>query len=108
MIHARPSSPSTLVAWQEAPSTLCTTFSSSLRWTFKASMATATLLQLQSQVRNSHAHADAAGGRSSMMITSQPYVHHAGHELKGLQAYMNCGISGLRTPLMALVDYKGM
>jgi hypothetical protein len=32
----------------------------------------------------------------------------AGHELKGLQAFLNCGIAGLRTPLMALVDYKGI
>jgi hypothetical protein len=31
----------------------------------------------------------------------------AGHELKGLQAYMNAGVKELHYPLMALVDYRG-
>lgn len=31
----------------------------------------------------------------------------AGHELKGLQAYMNTGVKELHYPLMALVDYRG-
>jgi Clustered mitochondria/Translation initiation factor eIF3 subunit 135 len=31
----------------------------------------------------------------------------AGHELKGVSQYMNCGIGDLCLPLMALVDYMG-
>lgn len=31
----------------------------------------------------------------------------AGHELKGLCAYMNCQLPGLLVPLMALIDYRG-
>ena len=32
----------------------------------------------------------------------------AGHELKGLQAYFDCGLHDVAVPLMALVDYRGM
>jgi tetratricopeptide (TPR) repeat protein len=31
----------------------------------------------------------------------------AGHDLKGLRTYFNCGIPALHFPLMALVDYSG-
>jgi len=31
----------------------------------------------------------------------------AGHDLKGLSAYFNCGVHNLRFPMMALIDYLG-
>eukprot|EP01102_Stenamoeba_stenopodia_P010457 TRINITY_DN3150_c0_g1_i4.p1 TRINITY_DN3150_c0_g1~~TRINITY_DN3150_c0_g1_i4.p1 ORF type:complete len:699 (+),score=110.12 TRINITY_DN3150_c0_g1_i4:139-2097(+) len=31
----------------------------------------------------------------------------AGHDLKGLQSYVNCDIPGICTPFMVLVDYRG-
>lgn len=31
----------------------------------------------------------------------------ANHELKGLQAYVNCNIENLYFPLFGLIDYKG-
>lgn len=31
----------------------------------------------------------------------------AGHDLKGLNCYVNCNIEGLCFPLMALLDYRG-
>jgi hypothetical protein len=31
----------------------------------------------------------------------------AGHELKGLKAYFSLGMTDIRVPIMALVDYRG-
>lgn len=38
----------------------------------------------------------------------QNAMKSAGHELKGLMCYYNAKIDGLRVPLMALIDYRGI
>jgi hypothetical protein len=37
-----------------------------------------------------------------------PAAKVAGHDLKGLNCYVNCEIGGLCFPLMALLDYRGL
>jgi hypothetical protein len=44
------------------------------------------------------------GGRT---CSHERAIKTAGHELQGLVAIHNCNVSGLRTPLMALIDFRG-
>lgn len=55
---------------------------------------------------------DAAAKLAGKIMRPLQLVHdlityRAGHELKGVMAYYNCHLSGLHTPMTAIIDYRG-